>query len=61
VAKKTYTEEQLSRFRRLVEKGESHNQMDRIESRLEMPKFIDEVGRDVCDAMFEVLKKECVK
>ena len=58
MAKKLYTNKQLDEFRRLVEMGESLHQMDRIESRLEMRKFVERVGRDVCDAMFEVLKKE---
>ena len=53
-----YTEEQLIEFRRLVELSESRHQMDRIHSRLDMPKFIEETGKAVCDAMFEVLKKE---
>lgn len=54
----TYTEEELDEFRNLVEMGESCHQMDRINSRLEMPKFIERVGREKCDAMFEVLKQE---
>lgn len=53
-----YTEEELNEFRELVELGESCHQMDRINSRLEMPKFIKRVGREKCDAMFEVLKQE---
>jgi hypothetical protein len=53
-----FTKEELDEFRVLVEKGESRQQMDRIESRLDMPKFIERVGRDKCNAMFEVLKKE---
>lgn len=56
-----YTKRQLDEFRRLVELGESSNQMDRIESRLKMPKFVAKVGREKCDAMFEVLKKEASK
>lgn len=54
----TYTQAELKQFRRLVELGESLRQMDRIESRLRMPKFIERVGREKCDAMFEVLKAE---
>jgi len=54
----SYTIAQLNQFRRLVEMGESQNQMDRIKSRLEMPGFIEEVGREKCDEMIEVLKKE---
>lgn len=53
-----YTEEELNEFRELVELGESCHQMDRINSRLDMPKFIERVGREKCDAMFEVLKQE---
>jgi len=53
-----YTQEELKEFRRLVQMGESSRQMDRIESRLEMPRFIEKVGRQKCDAMFEVLKTE---
>ena len=53
-----YTQEELKEFRRLVQMGESSRQMDRIESRLEIPRFIEKVGRQKCDAMFEVLKTE---
>jgi hypothetical protein len=53
-----FTDAELNEFRDLVEKGESLQQLDRIESRLEMPKFIERVGREKCDAMFEVLKRE---
>ena len=53
-----YTQEDLKEFRRLVQMSESNCQMDRIESRLEMPRFIEKVGRQKCDAMFEVLKVE---
>lgn len=53
-----HTDAELKEFRDLVEAGESRNQMDRIRSRLDMPKFIERVGRDKCDAMFEILKRE---
>lgn len=53
-----YTYEELKEFRRLVQMGESRRQMDRIKSRLEMPLFIKKVGRQKCEAMFEVLKTE---
>jgi hypothetical protein len=53
-----YTEKELKEFRRLVQMGESSRQMERIASRLEMPRFIKKVGRQKCDAMFEVLKTE---
>tara|TARA_R110000737_G_scaffold325864_1_gene339364 strand:- start:254 stop:472 length:219 start_codon:yes stop_codon:yes gene_type:complete len=53
-----FTTDQLDEFRRLVELGESHQQMDRIESRLAMPKFIEKVGKDTCDEMYQVLLEE---
>ena len=54
----SYTEDEFDEFRSLVEAGESQNQMERIKSRLDMPKFIAKVGREKCDAMFERLKDE---
>jgi hypothetical protein len=56
-----YSKEELDEFRDLVEAGESHNQLERIRSRISMPKFIERVGRDKCNAMFEVLKQEVEK
>ena len=53
-----YSPHELNEFRRLVEFGESIRQTDRIQSRLDMPRFIERVGRAKCEAMFEVLKKE---
>jgi len=53
-----YSKEELDEFRDLVEAGESPQQLERIRSRLDMPKFIERVGRAKCDAMFEVLKAE---
>lgn len=53
-----YTEEDLNEFRNLVELGESKNQMDRINSRLKMPAFIEKHGKEKCDAMFKVLLDE---
>lgn len=54
----TFTNDELDEFRDLVEAGESRYQLDRIRSRVDMPKFIEKVGREKCDAMFDVLKKE---
>lgn len=54
----TFTDDELNEFRDLVEAAESRSQTERIRSRLEMPKFIERVGREKCDAMFEVLKTE---
>ena len=53
-----YTKDELDEFRELVEKSESRDQLERIKSRLYMQKFIARVGREKCDAMFEVLKQE---
>lgn len=53
-----YTDGELSEFRDLVEAGESPQQLERIRSRLDMPRFIERVGREKCDAMFKVLVAE---
>lgn len=54
----TYTKAELDEFRKLVQAAESLRQMDRIHARFEQPKFIARVGKEKCDAMYEVLKKE---
>ncbi len=56
-----YSKEELDEFRDLVEAGENRQQLERIRSRLDMPKFIERVGLDKCNAMFEVLKDEYKK
>ena len=53
-----YTREQYAEFKQLVLLAESIHQMDRIEARLQQPKFIARVGKDVCELMFEELKRE---
>lgn len=53
-----FTLEELNEFRDLVEAGESQNQLERIRNRMDMPKFVERVGREKCVAMFEVLKQE---
>ncbi len=54
----SYTEADLREFRKLVQGVESLNQLTRIAARLDMPKFIEKHGKEKCDAMFEILKKE---
>ena len=49
-----YTKQEYSRFVRLVRMSGSHDQMDRITSRLEMPKLVEELGQEKCQAMWEV-------
>lgn len=51
----TWTKEDITKFKRLIDMGASCNQMDRINSRLDMPKFIREHGRSKCDAMYDVI------
>lgn len=53
-----YTAVELAEFRDLVEAGESRNQLERIRARMDMPKFIERVGREKCDRMFEVLRRD---
>lgn len=54
----SYTKGELDAFRTLVEMGESQDQMKRIMSRIGIPRFIEEVGQEKCDEMFEILKQE---
>ena len=56
-----YTKAELDEFRQLVEMAESLNNLERISSRLSMPKFIARVGKEKCDAMFQVLCNELDK
>lgn len=49
-----YTKQEYSRFTRLVRMSGSHDQMDRITSRLEMPKLVKELGQEKCQAMWDV-------
>lgn len=46
----------FGRFFNLVNASGSSNQMDRINSRLDMPKFVKEVGSDVCDKMYALIE-----
>lgn len=53
-----YTKQEMDEFRDIVECGQSQNQMARIESRLDMQKFVAKHGKEKCDAMFKVLCEE---
>ena len=52
-----FSKAQFTEFFNLVQKSGSSNQMDRIHARLDMPQFIEAVGRDKCDQMWELIKK----
>lgn len=51
----TFTRKQFNDFFRLVQMSGSAHQMDRINSRLDMPAFIKATGRANCDAMYELI------
>lgn len=51
-----FTEKEFEQFFRLVNMSGSADQMDRINSRLEMPKFIEAVGRKTCDRMWHLIE-----
>lgn len=53
-----FTATELRDFRTLVEGIESRDQLTRINARLQMKTFVEKTGKDKCDAMFEILKKE---
>lgn len=54
----SYTQEEFDEFEKLVNLSGSHDQMDRIHSRMRMPKFIERVVKAKCDEMWEVLNDE---
>lgn len=51
-----FTKDEFQQFFRLVNMSGSADQMDRINSRLEMPKFIEAVGRPACDKMWALIE-----
>ena len=53
-----YTKEEYRRFVRLVRMSGSSNQMDRITSRLEMPKLVKELGNEKCQVMWAVCEAD---
>lgn len=57
MGKPQYTEAMLAKFDRLTNRMSSRDQMTRIRARLEVDAFVKEHGKDVCDAMFERLKR----
>ena len=57
----SYTQALLKRFDRLTNKLSSRDQLARIEARIDIKKFIEEHGEDVCDEMFLVLQKRDAK
>jgi hypothetical protein len=55
--KKNYTDTILRKFDRLTRMLSSQNNLERIEARIEVHKFVKEHGKEVCDEMFAVLKR----
>lgn len=49
----SWTKEDITEFDRLIEGQSSPNQLVRIESRLDMKKFISDHGQEKCNAMWE--------
>lgn len=56
-----YTPALLAQFDRLTNKLSSRDQMKRIEARCAVNAFVKEHGEEVCDAMFERLKRRDAK
>lgn len=55
---KPYTEKQFKEFDTYSWKSGSYNQMDRIEGRLGLMKMVKDLGKDICDIMWERCKAE---
>lgn len=52
-----FTKKEFEQFFRLVTMSGSAYQMDRINSRLEMPGFINAVGRPACNKMWSLIEQ----
>lgn len=57
MGEKLYTDADLKKFDRITQKLHSPNQLTRINGRVEIKTFVEEHGKEKCDAMFEVLKR----
>ena len=53
---KTWTEEEIMEFDRLVDKVSSWDQATRSCARMEMNRFVNEHGKEKCDAMWAYLE-----
>jgi hypothetical protein len=53
-----FSAEELSELRTLVHSSESANHLDRLRGRMEIPRFVERVGREKYDAMRQVLDQE---
>ncbi len=53
-----YTEAEFKEFRKLVYMLTSSNQLARINARIDMPGFVERVGREKCDAMYARINEE---
>lgn len=52
-----WTKEELKAFEKLVDGTSSRNQVTRISARLDMRKFVEQHGKEKCDAMFAEITK----
>jgi hypothetical protein len=56
-----FTSDEIKEFERLCNMTSSSRQMDRISGRLEMANFVEQHGKDKCDAMYAFLKTKWEK
>jgi hypothetical protein len=57
-----YTAAELRAFDKLSARLSSHNQATRIEARFKMRDFVEQHGKDKCDAMFaEVMRRDNIR
>lgn len=48
----TWTKDELKEFDSLIDKVSSKSQMDWIEGRIDMKKFVEKHGKEKCNAMY---------
>lgn len=54
----TWSDDEISTFDRLIDKTGSHDQVERIVGRMELRKFVEQHGKEKCDAMFAHLESK---
>jgi len=58
MAEITWTQDELDTFDRLIDMVNSRNQVQRINGRFDMKVFVDNHGKEKCDAMFAHLQEK---
>lgn len=53
----SYTKEELREFDRITDRLSGRSQLDRIDARFDLKRFIEKHGKEKCDEMFQELTR----